>query len=75
MNEGFGQYKNVAIDLLKKTIDILNEFDINHLLISGTLLGYVRHNDFIPWDEKLFQERMIGHYYQILRNLIMRRLN
>ena len=45
MNEGFGQYKNVAIDLLKKTIDILNEFDINHLLISGTLLGYVRHND------------------------------
>lgn len=29
MNEGFGQYKNVAIDLLKKTIDILNEFDIN----------------------------------------------
>jgi hypothetical protein len=26
--EGFGQYKNVAIDLLKKTIDILEEFDI-----------------------------------------------
>ena len=45
------------------------------ILISGKLLGYVRHNDFIPWDEKLFQERMIGHYYQILRNLIMRRLN
>lgn len=51
--EGFGQYKNVAIDLLKKTIDILNEFDINHLLISGTLLGYVRHNDFIPWDDDI----------------------
>ena len=44
--EGFGQYKNVAIELLKKTISILNEFDVNHCLISGTLLGYVRHDDF-----------------------------
>jgi phosphorylcholine metabolism protein LicD len=51
--EGFGQYKNVAIDLLKKTIDILEEFDINYFLISGTLLGYVRHNDFIPWDDDI----------------------
>ena len=51
--EGFGQYKNVAIELLKKTISILNEFDINHCLISGTLLGYVRHDDFIPWDDDI----------------------
>ena len=51
--EGFGQYKNVAIELLKKTISILNEFNINHCLISGTLLGYVRHDDFIPWDDDI----------------------
>jgi phosphorylcholine metabolism protein LicD len=51
--EGFGQYKNVAIELLRKTISILEEFDINHCLISGTLLGYVRHNDFIPWDDDI----------------------
>ena len=53
IEEGFGQYKNVAIDLLNKTISILNEFDINYSLISGTLLGYVRHNDFIPWDDDI----------------------
>lgn len=50
---GFGEYKSQAIKLLKTTIDILNEFEINHFLISGTLLGYVRHNDFIPWDDDI----------------------
>lgn len=50
---GFGQHKTDAINLLHKTIDILEEFDINYFLISGTLLGYIRHNDFIPWDDDI----------------------
>ena len=47
---GLHEHKPTAISLLKKTIDILNEFNIDYFLISGTLLGYVRHNGFIPWD-------------------------
>ena len=50
---GFGKSKPEAINLLKKTIDILNEFEIDHMLISGTLLGFMRHNDFIPWDDDI----------------------
>lgn len=50
---GFGEHKPIAIKLLKKTTEILKEFNINYCLISGTLLGYVRHNDFIPWDDDL----------------------
>jgi len=50
---GFGEYKKTAIDLLKITIDILEEFNIDYFLISGTLLGYVRHNDFIPYDDDM----------------------
>jgi phosphorylcholine metabolism protein LicD len=50
---GFGPHKQVAIDLLKECIDILKEFNIQHFLISGTLLGQVRHNDFIPWDDDI----------------------
>lgn len=53
INKGFGEHKQTAINLLKKTINILNEFQINYFLISGTLLGYVRHNDFIPWDDDI----------------------
>jgi len=50
---GFGEHKPLAIELLKKTVSILDEFNINYFLISGTLLGYVRHNDFIPWDDDI----------------------
>jgi hypothetical protein len=46
-------HKQTAIDLLRLTISILNEFEINHFLISGTLLGHVRHGDFIPWDDDI----------------------
>lgn len=52
-NNGFGQYKKTAIDILKETTTILQELEINYCLISGTLLGQVRHNDFIPWDDDI----------------------
>ena len=52
-NYGFMNHKQTAIDLLRLTISILNEFEINHFLISGTLLGHVRHGDFIPWDDDI----------------------
>jgi len=50
---GFGNHKQSAIEILKQTIQILNDFNIDYFLISGTLLGYVRHNDFIPWDDDI----------------------
>ena len=50
---GFGVYKPLANKLLKETVNILNEFNISYFLISGTLLGYVRHNDYIPWDDDI----------------------
>lgn len=52
-DRGFGKYKNVATQLLKDTTKILDEFGIDYFLISGTLLGYTRHNDFIPWDDDM----------------------
>ena len=68
LNTGFGINKIDAIKLLKTTIDILNEFQVNHFLISGTLLGYIRHNDFIPWDDDidlLVDESLLDKLYDI----------
>ncbi len=50
---GFGKHKNVAVKLLKDIIQILDEYSIDYFLISGTLLGHIRHNDFIPWDDDI----------------------
>ena len=44
---GFDEHKETAVDLLKIATSILDEFEIDYFLISGTLLGYVRHNDFM----------------------------
>jgi phosphorylcholine metabolism protein LicD len=52
-SEGFGDQKQVAINLLRAVTQMLDEEGLTYFLISGTLLGYVRHNDFIPWDDDI----------------------
>ena len=52
-NNGYGDKINIAIKLLKNTIDILEEFNIDYFVISGTLLGYIRHKSIIPWDDDI----------------------
>ena len=50
---GFSDCKDISIELLSNTINILNEYDIQYFLISGTLLGHIRNKDFIEWDDDI----------------------
>ena len=52
-SRGFDEYKPYAIGLLRAVSQIFAKYNIDYSLISGTLLGYIRHSDFIPWDDDI----------------------
>ena len=41
----------VSLEILKKVADICVEQGLKYSLAWGTLIGAVRHHDFIPWDD------------------------
>ncbi len=50
---GFFDEKSVAIQHLKDFSEILNKHDIDYCVMFGVLLGMLRHQDFIPWDDDI----------------------
>ena len=50
---GFFEEKSIAIQHVKDFSEILNEYDIDYCVMFGVLLGILRHQDFIPWDDDI----------------------
>jgi GR25 family glycosyltransferase involved in LPS biosynthesis len=49
----WGEAKEQAVKLLRGAIALLDEHRIDSFLAYGTLLGYVRQQELIPWDNDL----------------------
>ena len=47
------ELKSIEIDILKYIHDFCKQNGIQYFLMSGTLLGAVRHKGFIPWDDDI----------------------
>ncbi|WP_051622774.1 diacylglycerol cholinephosphotransferase Mf1 [Mycoplasmopsis primatum] len=42
-----------VFNLLKSFMEIANKHNLDYLLFYGSLLGAIRHNGFIPWDDDI----------------------
>ena len=47
------EIKNELCNMLESLKSVFEKYNIKYSVMSGTLLGAVRHNGFIPWDDDI----------------------
>ena len=52
-NINIAELKQIQLDILRKVNDFCNTNKIEYTLFFGTLLGAVRHQGYIPWDDDI----------------------
>lgn len=53
MDNYLERLQNKEIEMLKAISNVCDKLDLTYVIISGTLLGSVRHRGFIPWDDDI----------------------
>ena len=59
----------VMLDMVKELDRICRKHNIPYFLYGGTLLGAIRHNGFIPWDDDLDVGLMRKDYQRLMKVL------
>ena len=63
------EYKNVLLEAMLKIDRICRENNFWYSIVYGTLLGSVRHQGFIPWDDDM-DIAMLRSDYEKLKTYI-----
>ncbi len=66
MNENLSPIQRVLLDTFKAFAKVCKENDIKYYAASGTLLGAIRHNGFIPWDDDIDVFLLRNDYEKLL---------
>lgn len=51
--EQLAELKRAELDILRVFVDVCRKLNLRYYLLGGTLLGAVRHQGFIPWDDDI----------------------
>lgn len=50
---GTEELKKIQINILNVVVEFCNKFNIRYCLCGGTLIGAIRHQGYIPWDDDI----------------------
>lgn len=59
--------REVQVDILKNLQRVCSDYDLRHFAIYGTLLGIIRNEDYIPWDDDIDIAMPRKDYNQLLK--------
>ena len=71
-NSFLREYQLKTVHFCKNLCDIFTENNLQYFITSGTLIGYLRHKGFIPWDDDM-DLGMMREDYEKLKLLLKER--
>ena len=65
--EQIQKLRDIELDIFKAFIRVCEELKLRYFVVQGTLLGAVRHQGFIPWDDDIDVGMLREDYEQFLK--------